>query len=88
MQCVYKVMKKEQTLAAHSCLHTVLRPTQKLLACCELCVLVSLVCVPVVISVDSPDHRNGDANSSQYDRAHREGIRSDREPRKKTQILK
>lgn len=56
------------------------------------CAQMSRVCVPVFISVDSPDHSNGDANSCQYDRAHWEGICSDREPvegwRGHTQILK
>lgn len=51
--------KKEQTLLAHSRLYTF----------GVLCTL-SLVCLPVLVSVDAPDHSNGDANSCQYERAH------------------
>lgn len=82
-------MKKEQTLAAHSSLRTFVRATQKRLVCCVLCESAPCVCVPVIVSVDSPDHSNGDANSCQDERAHREGVRSDREPREtKTRGLK
>lgn len=77
--CVYKAMKK----GTNTC-------SPQLPAHTQTAALRWILFVPLVISVDSPDYRNGDANSCQYQRAHREGIRPDREPRgkKKTQTLK
>lgn len=44
--------------------------------------------VPVFISVDSPDHSDGDAHSCQYERPHWEVITSNGEPRKRQSLNK